>query len=144
MTNTNKKLQQKNDSIFLYKCVNNSNTNQQNNNNSNINYNRRSSADCIGGVDRIFLFLMDVGALSACIFLPHTEQLQLRPAPPDLNRVNSHRRKQKPFLLDSLLYFYFSCASCVNIYSRWTFVFEENVCVWTSMDYLIINFGRLK
>jgi len=41
MTINIKKLQQKNDSIFLYKCDNN----QEPTTNNNINYNRRSSAD---------------------------------------------------------------------------------------------------
>jgi len=100
MTINIKKLQQKNDSIFLYKCDNN----QQPTTTTST---TTEDLPPIGGGSL-------VDADSACTSFPTTYgETSTTLHAPDLNRVNSHHRKkkqktkQKPFLLFLFVLFLF-------------------------------------
>jgi len=97
MTINIKKLQQKNDSIFLYKCDNNQEP-------------TTTTTEDLPAIDGGSVFDAD----SACTCFPTTYgETSTTLHAPDLNRVNSHHRKkkqktkQKPFLLFLFVLFLF-------------------------------------
>merc|ERR1711915_749195 len=128
-----KKLQQKNDSIFLYKCDNNQEPTTTTTSTT------TEDLPPIGGGSL-------VDADSACTSFPTTYgETSTTLHAPDLNRVNSHHRKKQTknkshFFFFSFCTFPFSCASCVNTsrLDEHLFLYKMCVCQWII---ILIIFG---